>query len=191
MSVVNRFQELFSASPKATESGTVEPPARRVAVAPNEPATLSRCIAIHKGFTRKALAAETDPEWIAAFQRLANFDKDTGYWTPPVGFTQGEAKALQDRLYALPWKSNKTLASKVTTTQAAPLPKTATVTDEAISARVEAATAASKDSRLDRIEAVLAQLLDTVPDKRVTGNSVPDGFEVAVGKKGPYLRRIR
>lgn len=221
MSISNMFQQLVSGSPKATDAGTVAVASNRK-VGPNDPASLGRIIAIAKFFRRKNLLAETDPAWLAAFERLAVFDSDTGYWVPPEGFTQGEAEALQERLYALPWKGKSvTPASKVTVSQGAPLPKAAPVTDSAIAARVEAASAASKApqpqpaSPVDLKAEILSALAEMFADQgsfcpgtddkpqdagtRISGtygsgNSgqvVPEGYEVRVGKKGPYLAKRR
>lgn len=206
MSQINLFDELVSDQPVATETGTVSAPSNRK-VGPNDPASLGRIIAIAKFFRRKNLMAETDPTWLATFQRLAVFDGETGYWVPPQGFTQGEAEALQSRLYDLPWKGkSQPAATKVTRSTATPLPKTAPVTDEAIAARAEAAEAASKASgtepvgdRIGRLEAVVLRLAEAIhgrnvpaePEAAPVTNLVPEGYEVRVGKKGPYLAKAK
>src|ERR1700761_8772685 len=123
MPISNLFKSLTSGQPEVkTETGKFSVPAR-VTVGPNDPASLGRIIAIAKFFRRKNLLAETDPEWLADFERLAIFGSETGYWCPPDGFTQGEAEALQQRLYALPWKpsaSKGTVAGPVTVSQGQP-----------------------------------------------------------------------
>ena len=198
MSTINLFTELTSGQPTATSQGTVAVASNRK-VGPNDPASLGRTIAIAKFFRRKNLLAETDPTWLATYQRLAVFDGDTGYWIVPDGFTQGEAEALQNRLYALPWKGKGTTpATAVTTSQAAPLPK-ATVTDEAIADRVAEAEA-SAPSRFDRLERLVMDLASKIHGGNVSepevpeaapANLVPEGYEVRVGKKGPYLAKAK
>jgi hypothetical protein len=197
MSAVSLFHQLVSQQPKAAANGTVTVPANRK-VGPNDPASLGRIIAIAKFFRRKNLLAETDPTWLATFERLAIFDSETGYWIPPEGFTQGEAEALQQRLYDLPWRSS-TPASKVTTRKAAPMPKASTVTDDEIAARVAAAEAAAKAvtqpaSPVDlrsMIASAVAEAMESYVDKPESANLVPEGYEVRVGKKGPYLAKAR
>ena len=148
MSVINRFQQLIGQVSEKPAAAPVadEPKADWL----SEPVSLAQKIAIHRFLLRKNLAA--DPN-VAELEKFCTFAEDTGYWVPPVGFTKGEAKALQERLYGLPYKSKSDQASSKPATPApSALPKTPAATN---------------------------------------GNSVPDGWEVRVGKKGPYLAKAK
>jgi hypothetical protein len=151
MPAVNLFQKLMGQVSPKPETAPVsdEPKADWL----SEPVAIRQKIAIHRFFLRKNLAVETDPAWLAKFEELCNFDPETGYWAPPVGFTKGEARELQQRLYELPYKkSSEKTSSKLSTKAPSASPK---------------------------------------PPAATNGNSVPDGWEIRHGKKGPYLAKAK
>ena len=148
MPAVNLFQKLMGQVSPKPETAPVsdEPKADWL----SEPVSLRQKIAIHRFLLRKNLAADAN---VAELEQFCTFDSETGYWTPPVGFTKGEAKALQERLYGLPYKSKSDQASSKPATPApSASPKTPAATN---------------------------------------GNSVPDGWEIRYGKKGPYLAKAK